>query len=77
MLLLLDLFLLIHVHLICANEYFLTYLLQGGRFIQSLHVRDFEPMHEVWGHASTGSKASGLGTKHLKLENIYQTNTKF
>jgi len=44
-------------------KYLLTYLLQGGRYIQSLHVRDFEPMHRLRGRSSTASKASGLGDK--------------
>ena len=61
-LLFLDLFLLLHICLICAN-YLLIYLLSGGRSIQSLHAQNFEPLHMVWGRASTGSKASGLGTK--------------
>jgi len=45
-----------------------SYLLQGGRSIQSLHVRDFEPMHSVWGHDSAGSKAFGLGNKAPEAE---------
>ena len=60
-LLFVDLFLLLHVHLICANKYLLTYFLQCCRSIQSLCAWDFEPMHRVWGHASTGCKASFLG----------------
>ena len=60
----LDLFLLLRVHLICANKYILfTYLLQGDRSIQSLRAWDFEPMPMVQGRASTRSKASGLGDK--------------
>jgi len=39
------------------------YLLQGGKSIQSLRVRDFEPMHRVRRRASNRSKASGLGDK--------------
>ena len=53
------------------------YLLQGGRSIQLLRAQDFKPTHRVWGRASTGSKASGIGDKSLKVQNIYQTNTKF
>jgi len=43
--------------------YLVTVLFPGGRSIQALHERNFEPLHMVWGRASTGSKASGLGTK--------------
>ena len=34
-----------------------------GIRIQALRSRDFDTMHKVWGRASTGSKASGLGDK--------------
>jgi len=74
-LLFLNLFLMLHVRLICANTYLLTYLLQGGRSIQSLHDNAWG--QGSWRRASTGSKASGPGVKPLKLDDIYQTNTKF
>jgi len=55
----------------------LTYLLQRGTSIQSLHVWDLEPMHKIWGGATTASKASGLGTKPPEareyLSNKYET----
>ena len=54
------------------NTYLLTYLLHGSRSIQSLHVRDFEPMHRVRGRASTGSIAFGLATKPSEVKNIYR-----
>ena len=50
-----------YVSYVQFNNYLLSYLLQGGRSIQSLRVRDFEPMHMILGRASTGSEASGLG----------------
>ena len=62
MLLFLHLFLLLRVHLICANKYLLTYILYGNRSIQSLRVWDFELMHAVQGHAATVSRV-GLGDK--------------
>jgi len=36
------------------SKYLLTYLLQGSRYIQSLHVRDLELMHSVRGRATIG-----------------------
>ena len=63
-LLFLDLCLLLHVHLICANKYSFTYILTSGRLVYTvIDARDFKSVHRVWSRASTGSKASGLGDK--------------
>jgi len=45
--------------------------------MQSLHLWDFQPVHRVQGHASTGSKASGLGTKPPEAVEYLSKKTKF
>jgi len=50
----------IYVWYVQINKYLLTYFRAVGLYSRAL---DFESMHRVQGHASTGSKASGLEDK--------------
>ena len=53
----------LHVRYVQLNTCLHTYLLEGGRSVQSLRTRNFEPMRWVRGRASTGYIDSGLGNK--------------
>jgi len=74
----LDLFLLLHACMICANEYLLTRVV--GIYSHSVHRTSSQCIGSgVVPSLDPNSKASGLGEKAspLKLENIYQANSKF